>query len=80
MVGVGMMVESDFSVKLWLRPSGTIRYSLSESGVPPNIWLFGGTVPPNSVLFGGTVPPNSFPLKSYLTNPPPTRLLDFFGF
>ena len=36
-----------------------IRYSLSESGVPPNSVLFGGTVPPNSVLFGGTVPPNS---------------------
>ena len=31
--------------------------------VPPNSVLFGGTVPPNSVLFGGTVPPNSFPLK-----------------
>ena len=38
-----------------------IRYSLSESGVPPNSAIFGGTVPPNSVLFGGTVPPNSFP-------------------
>ena len=32
---------------------------MSESGVPPNSVLFGGTVPPNSVLFGGTVPPNS---------------------
>ena len=40
-----------------------IRYHFSESGVPPNSVLFGGTVPPNSVLFGGTVPPNSFPLK-----------------
>ena len=36
-----------------------IRYHLSESGVPPNSVLFGGTVPPNSVLFGGTVLPNS---------------------
>ena len=35
------------------------KNSLSESGVPPNSVLFGGTVPPNSVLFDGTVPPNS---------------------
>ena len=34
-------------------------YCLSESGVPPNNVLFGGTVPTNSVLFGGTVSPNS---------------------
>ena len=40
---------------------------LSESGVPPNSVLFGGTVPPNSVLFGGTVPPNSFPHQGDLT-------------
>ena len=35
-----------------------IRYYFSESGVPPNSVLFGGTVPPNSLLFGRTVPPN----------------------
>ena len=36
--------------------SNGISYGLSESGVPPNIVLFGGTVPSNSMLFGGTVP------------------------
>ena len=28
----------------------------SESGVPPNNVLFGGTAPSNSMLFSGTVP------------------------
>ena len=47
-------------------------YCLSESGVPPNNVLFGGTAPSNNMLFVGTVPshsvlfgaivlPNSFP-------------------
>ena len=36
-----------------------MRYGLSESGVPPNSVLFGGTVPSNIMLFGGTVPGDS---------------------
>ena len=58
-----------------------IKYSLSESGVPPNSVLFGRTVPPISVLFGGSVPPNSVlfdetvPLNSFPQTPhPPDRM------
>ena len=48
-------------------PACKTRHGLSETGVPPNSVIFGGTVPLNSVLFGGTVPPNSFPLHSINT-------------